>query len=165
MVNSSGNMIGPSNIIATNGQAFGSDGIRIDGATAVNNRVTQNSIYANGGKGIENINGGNHDLPDPTISSADCHSVSGYAPANATVEIFSDLENEGRIYEGSVVNGPLFTVFSWNGIVHGPNLSVTYTTTGGETSEFGTWPKACFTDHNQCGKRGNVLGGDVERDG
>jgi hypothetical protein len=145
VVNSSGNTIGPSNLIAYNGQASGSDGIRIDGATAVNNRVTQNSIYANGGKGIENIKGGNHDLPGPTIYSADCHSVTGYAPANATVEIFSDLENEGRIYEGYAVNGPLVTVFSWNGIVHGPNVSVTYTTTGGETSEFGTWPKACFT--------------------
>ena len=143
VVNSTSNTIGPSNIVAYNGQAYGSDGIRIDGATAVNNRVTQNSIYANGGKGIENINGGNHDLPGPAIYSASCHSVTGYAPANATVEIFSDLEDEGRIYEGSIVNGPLSTVFSWNGIVHGPNLSVTYTTTGGETSEFGTWTGAC----------------------
>ena len=123
----------------------GADGIRIDGAAAVNNRITRNSIFANGGKGIENINGGNHDLPGPALYGADCYGVTGYAPASATVEIFSDLGDEGRVFEGMVVNGPLFTTFAWNGVIHNPNVSVTYTTTAGETSEFGTWPAACLT--------------------
>jgi hypothetical protein len=118
--------------------------MRLDGGTAANNRITQNSIYSNGGKGIENLNGGNHDFSGPAIYSADCSSVSGFAPANATVEVFSDLENEGRIFEGSVVNGPLLAVFSWSGFIHGPNVSVTYTTSSGETSEFGTRLNACL---------------------
>ncbi|MBI5582606.1 MAG: right-handed parallel beta-helix repeat-containing protein, partial [Deltaproteobacteria bacterium] len=84
IVDSTGSTVGPANIIAHNS----ADGVRIDGATAVNNRITRNAIYANGGKGIENINGGNHDLNGPAIYAADCHGVTGFAPPNATVEIF-----------------------------------------------------------------------------
>lgn len=141
VVNSSGCTIGPNNTIAYNG----SDGVRIDGVTAVNNRITRNSIYANGGEGIANINGGNHDLPGPALYGVACHGVTGFAPASATVEIFSDPENEGRLYEGSMVNGPTFTQFAWSGSIRGPNVSVTYTTLGGETSEFGTSLNVCFT--------------------
>ena len=143
IVNSSGNAVGPSNLIAFNGAATGSDAIRIDGAAAVQNRITRNSIYMGGG--IENINGGNHDLPGPAIYSADCSSVTGYAPANATVEVFSGFgDGEAYFYEGSVVTGPLFTQFSWEGSIRHLSVTVTYTTSSGETSEFGMKRNVCY---------------------
>ena len=144
IVNSSGNAIGPSNLIAYNGATQGSDAIRIDGAAAVKNRITRNSIY-DSWKGIENINGGNHDLPGPAIYSADCSSITGYAPANATVEVFSGLgDGDAYFYEGSVVTGPLFTQFSWKGSIRHLSVAITYTTSSGETSEFGTKRDVCY---------------------
>ena len=139
IVDSSGNTIGPENLIANNG----SDAIRVDGAAAVQNRITRNRIYMGGG--IENINGGNHDLPGPAIYSADCSSVTGYAPANATVEVFSGFgDGEAYFYEGSVVTGPLFTQFSWKGSIRHLSVAITYTTSSGETSEFGTKRDVCY---------------------
>lgn len=144
IVNSSGNAIGPSNLIAYNGTTHGSDAIRIDGAAAVKNRITRNSIY-DSWKGIENINGGNHDLPGPAIYSADCSSITGYAPANATVEVFSGFgDGDAYFYEGSVVTGPLFTQFSWKGSIRHLSVAITYTTSSGETSEFGTKRDVCY---------------------
>lgn len=136
----SDNTIGPSNLIAYNG----SDGVRVDGASSLHNRITQNSIYSNGGKGIENINGGNSEPFAPNIYQATCGYVQGSAAAGSTVEIFSDTSDEGRIYEGSTTANAILPAFEWFGTIHGPNVTVTYFTSQGNTSEFGVRLGVCY---------------------
>jgi CSLREA domain-containing protein len=124
-----GTTAGAGNVIAYNG----SDGVRVSGGTATGNTIRGNSIHSNGGKGIENINGGNTELAPPIITGVG--SVGGTACANCTVDIYSDSEDEGRIYEGSVQAGPSGD-FTWPGMPTGPNVTATATDASGNTSEF-----------------------------
>jgi hypothetical protein len=123
---------GAGNTVAFNGGLF-YDGVRVDGATSSGNTIRGNSIYSNGGKGIENVNGGNTELPPPVITGVG--SVDGTACANCTVDIYSDSQDEGRIYEGSVQAGPSGD-FTWPGTPTGPNVTATATDASGNTSEF-----------------------------
>lgn len=136
VVGGSNNTIGPGNIIAHNGLNTTSDGIRIDGAAALYNHITQNAIYSNGGKGIENINGGNAELLLPTITQANCSAIQGSAGSGFTVEVFSDASDEGRYYEGSTIANAITPAFSWSGPFQGPNVTATATDSYGNTSEF-----------------------------
>jgi hypothetical protein len=140
MVGASDNTIGPSNLIAYNTL----DGVRVDGASALHDHITQNAIFSNGGKGIEDINGGNGEPSPPVIEDANCQLVQGRAASGSTVEIFSDQGDEGRIYEGSTTASSLRPTFEWNGTLHGPNVTVNYTDQG-NTSEFGVWMGACYS--------------------
>ena len=113
--------------------AFNGDGVRVDGATTTGNTITGNSIHHNTGLGIDNVAGGNSELPPPVITSAG--SASGTACANCTVEVFSDDANEGRTFHGSTTadgNGD----WSFPGAVDGPNITATATDAGGNTSQF-----------------------------
>jgi hypothetical protein len=49
-------------------------------------------------------------LAAPVIMAVTATAVSGTACSGRTVEIFSDAEDEGRVYEGSVVAGANFTI-------------------------------------------------------
>lgn len=145
------------NIIAHNGKS----GILVGSSasdTAVHTPISQNSMFANGGLGIDlapqgivncntNPPGPNDYTPCPVITQATTTQVSGTAPANSKVEVFiaSNEPNalrhgEGQTFLGSVlVNGS----GKWNlplavGQVARGQL-VTATTTRGspaETSEF-----------------------------
>ena len=131
MLSARGNIIGPDNLITNNG----SQGVMVEGGNATGNTITQNSITGNNGLGINNIEGGNTDLTSPTIITVSYTFISGIAPSNSTVEIFSDPEDEGKIYEGTTVvdeNGN----FSWTGSLTGPNATATATDQDGNTSEF-----------------------------
>jgi len=125
VVNSSGTSI-RWNEIAYNGTHNGTDGaeagVFIDGSTAVNNLISENSIHDNDGPGIKLANGGNHNLAPPTITSASCSSVQGTACPNCYIEIYSDNGDEGRIYEGHFTTDPSGN-FSWKGTLHGPNAT------------------------------------------
>jgi CSLREA domain-containing protein len=129
-----GTAAGAANTIAHNA----ADGVRVDGPTATGNTIRGNSIYSNGGRGIENTNAGNGELAPPIVDSVG--SVSGHTNPKCypcTVEVFSDDDAEGRIYEGSVStnddgNGSWF----FPGSVSGPHVTATVTNAGGNTSEF-----------------------------
>ena len=148
IVDSSGTSV-KSNQIAYNGTYNGNDdgeaGVLVDGSTAINNMISGNSIHDNDGPGIALQNGGNHSLAAPVITSATCNSVQGTACANCLVEIFSDNDGEGRVYEG------YFTTdasghFAWSGTLSGPNATATATGPGSakDTSPFASpFENAC----------------------
>jgi len=81
-------------------------------------------------------------LGAPSISKASCQTqvqtqteVNGTGCADCVIEIFSDSANEGRLYEGSTTaNGA--GAFTWKGILHGPHVTATSTTSTAATSPF-----------------------------
>ena len=120
---------GEGNIIAFNTQ----EGVLVDGSSATANTIRGNSMHSNGAKGIQNKAGGNTELAPPTITGFG--SVMGTACPNCTVDIYSDDEDEGRVYEGSTTaNGA--GNWSFSGSLDGPNVTATATDSSGNTSEF-----------------------------
>jgi len=128
------NTVGQGNRIAYNLSA----GVRIGGSTTLANTVTQNAIYSNDTQGIDNLGGGNLERPAPALGRlALGHILRGTACAGCTVEVFSDAQDEGRVYEGSVT-ADVAGRFSFGrpGGFAGPNLTATATDAAGNTSEF-----------------------------
>lgn len=75
-------------------------GIQID--NSLFNTITQNSIFNNVSRGIDNRNGGNNEILPPELTEVTFKSVTGKSSyANAIVEIFSDNLDEGQFFEGS----------------------------------------------------------------
>jgi len=107
------------------------DGVRID--TSTGNSIQGNSIHSNSGKGIENINGGNNELPPPVLTGGG--SVTGLACPYCWVEIFSDEEDEGAVYEGWAMAAADGT-FVYPGTPSGPYITATVRDDEGNTSEF-----------------------------
>jgi len=119
---------GEGNVIAYNAY----NGVWVYGTDATGNTIRGNSIHHNDAKGIEN-DGGNAELTPPTITGFG--SVMGTACAGCTVDVYSDDEDEGRVYEGSTTaNGA--GNWSFGGSLDGPNVTATATDTAGNTSEF-----------------------------
>jgi len=130
-----GDTPGESNIIAFNDL----DGVDVNGAATTGNTITQNSIHSNTFLGIDLVSGGNTELPAPAISGALCGGISGTAPANATVEVFTSPDGEGKTYlattsaDGATnwsAPGPFFTLDTY--------VTATATDGSGNTSEFST---------------------------
>ena len=135
---------GRDNVISSNRIAFnGQVGVRVDGAAALHNTITVNSITSNGAKGIENINGGNAELAPPVITSVTVGAVSGTACAGCAVEVFSDPADEGQQAHSpppAIANAG--GNWTWTGSASGPFVTATATDGLGNTSEFSapyTW--------------------------
>jgi CSLREA domain-containing protein len=126
---------GEGNVVAGNG----SNGVEIIGFDAEKNTMRGNSIFSNSLKGIENITGGNHELAPPMVDSVG-GSVSGHTSPKCypcTVDIYSDTEDEGHVYHGSVAtNDDATGTWDYAGPVSGPNITATITDASGNTSEF-----------------------------
>jgi parallel beta-helix repeat protein len=116
------------------------DGIRVDGTSSDYNTISQVSIYGNGGKGIENINGGNNDLAGPTLNEIpSCTYVSGSVPSmEASIDIYSGPDDEGKTWLVTVLPYSLGN-FEWTGAIPGPYVSATWTDGDGNTSEFSSF--------------------------
>jgi len=129
------NVVGPANVIAHNG----GPGIAVNTAESVGNRITQNSVHDNGGRGIDLSGGGNTELAAPILFEFNLNAgtVTGWACANCIVEIFSDNSNEGAVYEGQTTadNAGAF-VFTKEAPFAGPSLTATATDADGNTSQF-----------------------------
>ena len=79
------------------------------------------------------MDGGNDELPPPVITGFG--SVNGTACADCTIDVYSDDEDEGAVYEGTTTadgNGD----WTLPGIPGGPNVTTTATDAAGNTSEF-----------------------------
>jgi len=126
------NRVGPANRIAHSGNL----GVQVQGATTLSNTITANAIY-NNGKGIGNQDGGNASLPPPVIATATITTVTGTALPGARLEVFSDREDEGQVYEGwiTVTASGVFTFTKPAGLT-GPHVTATATDAAGNTSEF-----------------------------
>jgi len=94
-------------------------------------------IHSNDQKGIALLHRGNSGLAAPVISLATQTRISGMACANCTVEIFSDMADEGAIYEGTTIADASgrWSLSKPAGFA-GPNLTATATDAAGNTSEF-----------------------------
>jgi hypothetical protein len=128
------NVVGPANLIGFND----GDGISFWEDTPFN-IVTQNRIWDNAGPGIV-ITSPSQIMPQPPrLLNFDLQAgtVSGVACANCSVEIFSDNDAEGAIYEGQTEadESGAFT-FMKGAPLTGPFLTATATDPNGNTSEF-----------------------------
>jgi CSLREA domain-containing protein len=125
-----GQAVGAGNTIAFNGR----NGVRVDGTVPQvrSNTIRGNAIYSNGDAGIALVSNGNDNLAPPTIQGiAPLH---GTSCAPCTVDIFSDSEDEGRVFEGSVFTND--GNWTFNGAVNGPHVTATNTDMSNNTSEF-----------------------------
>lgn len=137
------NVIGPANRIAYNSNA-----IRVSQGGTTGNTITRNAITSNG-SGISLEAGGNNELEPPVITGASPTQVSGTTCPGCAVELFSDPEDEGELYEGATTadaNGNW--IFTKPGGVTGPNITATTTDVAGNTSAFsaaaGVWRSRVF---------------------
>jgi CSLREA domain-containing protein len=129
-----GDTPGEPNIIA-----FNDIGVRVDGATTTGNTITQNSIHSNAALGVDLTSGGNTELTAPTIALADCLSLYfGTAPVNATVELFTGPDEEGKTYLTTVSADGGGNWSLWDSFTLDTYVTATATDGAGNTSEFST---------------------------
>jgi len=136
------NTVGPGNIIAYNG-VYG--GVWVDGASTLYNRITQNSIHSNVLEGIRLTNGGNGNLMAPTVLAAICTAGSGTSGADLQIEVFSDVDGEGRFFEMTLGSASgSFSFFPAGDIFRHRYVTLTATDASGNTSEFSApYPNGC----------------------
>jgi parallel beta-helix repeat protein len=113
------------------------NGVHVDGTSTLSHTITANSIFGNTGKGILLTNGGNGGILSPTIVTATWRLAVGTASPNAKIEVFSDDDGEGRLYEGSTTADDAGDfAFTKGTCFRGPYLTATATDSNGNTSEF-----------------------------
>jgi len=151
IISSSGNQIGGTASGQGNRIAFNrGDGIMV--ITGTGNSINKNLIYSNDGVGIELLEGGNHELPSPMITSVKTEGsttvrglMRGSAGTSARVEVFSSTEcdplgyGEGETYLGFMDVTTDANGVSWFEVASGvavSNVTVTATYSDGSTSKF-----------------------------
>jgi parallel beta-helix repeat protein len=133
-IEGSSNVVGGAQSEDGNTIAFNSgDGVQVE--TYPGNTIRRNSIYSNKGSGINLGGGGNNNMPAPIITSVTISGAAGTACPGCIVELFSDEEDEGQVYEGgAVADGS--GKWSWTGSLTGPYVTATATDEAGNTSPF-----------------------------
>jgi CSLREA domain-containing protein len=119
-------------------------GVRVELSTR--NPIRVNSIHSNLGMGIDNVTGGNLELTPPVITGITSAAISGTSScANCSIDLFSDAQDEGRIYRGTVATDGL-GAWTLLGAGFGAfNLTATVSDPDGNTSEFSP-PRPYDTD-------------------
>jgi len=131
--NAAYNTIGGTEAGAANIIAYNSRGVHVSGVGSLRNTIRGNSIFSNDYEGIRLYDDANQNIEPPTITGAG--SVQGTACFNCAVDIYSDDDDQGRIFEGSTTAGGNGD-FSWPGTPQGPYVTATNTDANGNTSEF-----------------------------
>jgi hypothetical protein len=125
--------LGAANTIAFNGAS----GVKLDGGFG--DPVSTNSIHDNGVKGIELVNSTNN-IPPPTITGV--NPMTGTACANCSIEVFSDADGQGKVFEGTSMADNAGN-WSLNVSPAGPDVTATATDSRNNTSEFSA-PFTCL---------------------
>ena len=115
--------------------------------------IRANSIHSNGRFGIENVEDG----PAPPVILA-AGSASGTACPGCTIDVFSDDEEQGRIYHGSTV-ADVAGNWLFPATVIGPNITATTTQLNEFTNEYET---SEFSAPFSCPSCALPVGGTVE---
>jgi parallel beta-helix repeat protein len=127
------NTIGDTTAGMGNLVAYNWIGIRVEGTLATGNTIRGNSIHSNDVHGIQNFDGGNGELAPPVITGFG--SVTGTACPNCAIDVYSDDDDQGRVYEGSATADGAGN-WSFDGSPEGPNVTATATDAAGNTSQF-----------------------------
>jgi len=128
---------GGHNAIQGNLVAHTTNGAGVSVHSNAYNPLRRNSIHSNARKGIALSNRGNNMLPAPLVTAVASTAVWGIACPACEVELFSDAEGQGRIFEGSTVAGASGAfAFEKGSPLTGPNITATGTDAEGNTSEF-----------------------------
>jgi parallel beta-helix repeat protein len=128
---------GTRNVVQGNLIAHHSPGAGITVSGYAGNTLRQNLIYDNQGGGIVLSDGSNNGAASPVITSFSTTGVSGTACPDCEVEIFSDSDGEGQIFEGSTFADASGAFrFDKGSSLIGPNLTATATDISGSTSAF-----------------------------
>ena len=114
----------------------GAAGVQLTNSQSEFINITMNSIYDNGGKGIDLGSGGNQALAAPVIQYASASEAYGQACPACRVEIFSDAADEGRVYQHSAAADPWTGDWYYSGPLDGPYITTTNIDGPGNTSEF-----------------------------
>jgi parallel beta-helix repeat protein len=113
----------------------GAHGVRVE--RSAYNTLRRNSIHSNVNGGILASCEDGGCAPVPVITAVTTSTVSGTACAGCTVEVFSDHDGQGKLYEGTAVaNGTSAFTFTKTGWLAGPNVTATATDGAGSTSAF-----------------------------
>ncbi|MBN2008464.1 right-handed parallel beta-helix repeat-containing protein [candidate division KSB1 bacterium] len=116
---------------------YNGTGVRIYGPEPMHNRISRNSIAHSVQSGIIYDSGDANVIPAPTITSVTENSVTGTAIPDATIEIYTDSEDEGEIFQDQTTSDGSGN-FHWEGTIIGPYHQVTalVITADGSTSYF-----------------------------
>jgi hypothetical protein len=128
------------NYIVKNNITDNNTGIMVSQGTF--NTLRANAVTSNPAAGIQLGNGGNQMRAAPVITSCSKNNVSGTACTGCLVDIFSDMNDQGAIYEGSAMadSSGVFT-FSVGTAMGGSKITTTATDSQGNSSGFSA-PKA-----------------------
>jgi CSLREA domain-containing protein len=131
------NLVGPGNVVAYNGW----DGVGVDGSTTVAIVITQNSIYANSGMGIDLTDSANGGIAAPVIittTNTGPINIKGTACPGCTVEVFENrrADGEGETYVGSSTANASGDFDVTVSSLSKPHLTATATDPLSGTSEF-----------------------------
>jgi hypothetical protein len=120
---------GQANVVAFNGLA----GVGVFACCDYYNQVRGNSIHENTGKGIFLADDQNHTTSTPAITGV--NPIHGTACANCTIDVYSDADGQGKVYEGTVTADGAGN-WTFSGSPAGPNVTATATSASLSTSEF-----------------------------
>jgi parallel beta-helix repeat protein len=112
------------------------NGVEVFGASATGNLIWSNSIFSNGGKGIDLMNGGNMAIAAPIINNASRWGASGTTCPSCQVALYSDSSDEGRVYHDTLLADSSGNWSYIGGPLSGPNITATSIDGSDNTSEF-----------------------------